>query len=160
MGTWWRRIKAAVGNAVTWALGWTVFGVGLGAFMGFGIAGIPFLAYVARLALTVGLAGFFAGGSFALVVGVMERKRTLADLKVGRMALWGALGGMALPSFALLSALVGGSMITVSAMLAVLGLTGVLGAGCSAGSLLLARRAERLELEAGALDELGAGSEP
>jgi len=160
MGVWLRRLRAALGNAVTWAVGWAPVGLGLGMYWGSGIPGVPFWRYAFGMALSTAFAGFIAGGSFALVLGVVERRRTLADLKVSRIALWGAAGGMAYPVVSFLVSGFGGINLGIGFFLAILGITGVLGAGCSAGSLLLARRAERLELQTGAPDELEAGSSP
>ena len=100
---WWRRLRAGLGNSVMWAVGWA--GVGAGLSLVYGLLGwevLPFLKAV----LGSTLSGFIAGGSFAVLLGAIERKRTLSDFRVSR---------------------------------------------------ILARQAERQELEAGALDNLEAG---
>ena len=161
MGMWLRRLRAALGNAVTWAVGWAPVGLVLGMWVAYGLPPrVSFWGIAFEMALSTALAGFIAGGAFAIVLGVVERKRTLADLKVSRIALLGAAGGMAFPVVSFLISGLGGVNLGADFYLATLGLTGVLGAGCSAGSLLLARRAERLELETGAPDQLEAGSSP
>ena len=50
-----------------------------------------------RLAGLVGLVGFMSGAVFAAILSSAERRKSLKDLSVPRAALWGALGGAALP---------------------------------------------------------------
>ena len=151
MGVWFRRLRAALGTAVTWAVGWAVVGMALSI-----LGGVAPLSGIILGAMS----GFWSGGAFAVVLGVMERKRTLADLRIPRIIFWGAVAGMVPPATSLLAVGLGGEYVPVPAILLIVGTTGVLGAGCSAGSLLLVRRAKRQELETGAMDELEAGSSP
>lgn len=48
-------------------------------------------------ALLSGITGAINGAAFAVFLMVAERRRTLDALSKGRVALWGALGGAALP---------------------------------------------------------------
>ena len=50
-----------------------------------------------RLAGLVGMVGFMSGAVFAVILSSAERRKSLKDLSVPRAALWGALGGAALP---------------------------------------------------------------
>jgi len=50
-----------------------------------------------RLAGLVGMVGFMSGAVFAAILSSAERRKSLKDLSVLRAALWGALGGAALP---------------------------------------------------------------
>jgi len=50
-----------------------------------------------RLAGLVGMVGFMSGAVFAVILSSAQRRKSLKDLSVPRAALWGALGGAALP---------------------------------------------------------------
>lgn len=153
MGSWLRRLRGALGNAVTWAVAWGGVGAALGLYFGIGALpmGVSIWQAIVGTAASLAAAGFVAGGSFAVVLGVMERNHTLADLRVPRLALWGAVAGMLVPTVQLLVSGFPGGMTTA---MIVMGITGLMGAGCSAGSLALARRADRAELGDGSLKEL------
>ena len=45
-------------------------------------------------ALSNGIAGFLAGGSFAVILSLAERRTQLEDLSLKRVGAWGALGGL------------------------------------------------------------------
>ncbi|MCA1791499.1 MAG: hypothetical protein LC667_17120, partial [Thioalkalivibrio sp.] len=91
------------------------------------------------------------------VLGVIEGRRRFDQLSLPRFAVWGALGGLAI---GVARGTIGWSVMMLLNTVGVhglnwgYGLSGgiivILGAGCSAGSLLLARRADDRELlEAG-----------
>ncbi len=133
--TWWRRIRGALGMGVTWALAW--FGAGLAILLavGPGAADVPF-------PLGFGLLGFLAGVVFSGVLGVTEGRRRFDQMRLGRFAAWGAVGGLLFAgAFALVAALAGESL----ELLVVAPVLALAGAASSAGSLALARRAERRE---------------
>ena len=83
------------------------------------------------IAYYFGRAGFVAGVGAGILLALTERKRSITSLQPLRVALWGAVGGFALPWLAV-------------APLPMLPLFVVLGAGTSTVALFLARRAERL----------------
>jgi hypothetical protein len=81
--------------------------------------------------------GFVNGALFAAMLAVAERRRgTLDGLSMRRTALWGALGGLALPIFGAASL-----SLTLPFMLASTALSLAFGAASAAGTLALARRA-------------------
>jgi hypothetical protein len=45
----------------------------------------------------VSTVGFISGAAFALIFSSAERRKSIRELSAGRAALWGALGGAALP---------------------------------------------------------------
>lgn len=150
-----RKLRGIVGTGLTWAVGFGVAYVGL--FAGFGFPyGNLFEAGVNGVIL-----GFCAGGSFATILSIAERRRTLDQLSVRRVAAWGAIGGMAL--LLLFTPLVFGSGRPIgdvlTSYLVQLSFMGILGAGFSTGSVALARRGdldllegedtERLSLDGG-----------
>jgi hypothetical protein len=117
-------------------------GVGLGALTGFE------LSFLFRMTLNSAVSGFIAGASFAVILNIAERKHSLEDLSLRRVALWGAAGGL------LLSFIPAAFGIPLSYLLAPVLINGGIGAGMATGSVILARRAEARQLIPGADDPL------
>jgi hypothetical protein len=147
MKKWVRRIRGAVGMGLTWAAAW--FGAGMIMLLGFLLvtgstgADVPY-------PLGFGMFGFVAGVTFSGILGIVEGRRRFDQMSLPRFAGWGAVGGLLLSAiFVLTVALV--EDITFLNNLVVLGpIFAAAGAGCAAGALALARRAEDRELlEAG-----------
>lgn len=134
------RVRGVLGTAFTWAVAWVGLGAGIGA-----LAGLP-LSYLLRMALNSSVAGFIAGASFAVILSVAERERSLRDLSLRRVALWGAVGGL------LLSFIPMAFGVPVPYLLGPLVINVGIGAGMAAGSVVLARRAETRHLVSGIAD--------
>lgn len=101
--------------------------------------------FVIRFLTIWTLWGALSGAIFAVVLAIAERRHTLAELSLARVALWGAIGSLALPA-ALTIAEVMQTPFPPSEwrfVLAALGIAAALGAGCAVGTLALARRAPR-----------------
>ncbi len=135
-----RRIRGIVSTGLTWAFGWgavaTVLKLGAATFLG---ATLGSLMAVIVSGTTL---GFVAGTSFGVILSITERRRTLDQLSLKRVAVWGALGGMGL-SLLLAPRLLGAGLplcVVVTSYLIPLGITGPLGAGFASGSVALARR--------------------
>ena len=79
MKTWLRRIKAATGIVVTWALAWFGAGMVLLFVVGFGAADVPF-------PLFFGFLGFLAGATFSAILGVVAHRRKFAEISLPRFA--------------------------------------------------------------------------
>ena len=131
---WLRRIRGAIGIGLAWAAAWFAAGMALLLVVGVGAADVPF-------PLFFGLLGFLSGVTFSVVLGLTEGRRRFDQMSIPRFALWGALGAVALS----------GALIVVAGLEgAAFGLLGpvfaVSGAGCAAGSLVLARMTEDREL--------------
>lgn len=131
-----RRIRGLLGTAFLWGAGWgglTAAGALLsGDWIGALISGSAHF-----------LVGAVAGGTFAGLLAIGERGRSLADLSPVRVAIWGATGGTLLAPLQYLIA-------------PTLGVAwpGLVGAGLAVGSLALARRADAEALPAGSTDSL------
>lgn len=164
MGGAFRRLKAVIGNALTWAVGWAVGGVGLAVvthlFAPFGPLGEKILIWAAE----AGALGFIVGGGFSLLVSVVYRNRRLSDLSPTWFGLMGACVGMAFPvaAFVVPTVIAGGSL-TMAGVLWPLGLFGGLGAAVSVGSLKIAQKAPGLSdgsMEPAALEAGGSVVKP
>jgi hypothetical protein len=139
----WIRVRGALKMGLTWAVAWGLCGVLIavvgGLFTGaddFLDAPAPALAYP----------GFVGGVIFAIVLGIAARRRRFHELSVPRFAAWGALSGVAvsLVPAALVAVGVADTHISLWRITGVLvGPLAVMSAASAAGSLALARRAER-----------------
>ena len=129
-----RKLRGIVGTGLTWAVGWAGVTLALNV-----LTGIPF-HFVGQVALSGLVRGFIAGGAFATILSIAERRHTLQDLSLRRVALWGGIGGsvlffMALPVLMRIG-------VPMGTLLGPLVINTVLGAGFASGSVALARRAD------------------
>lgn len=147
-----RRLRGVASTALLWAATWGLVGAAAYAVMGIPGAlaeGRPLsvgalVPSVLIGALFLSVYGLLSGAAFAGVLMLAERGRGIQDLSIRRVATWGAVGGIGILSLnAALIYLQGGGI--PNDMMPVLAIMGLLGAGCAAGSLALARRAPRPE---------------
>jgi hypothetical protein len=117
---------------LTWAAAWFGAGLILLLIVGVGAADVPFPLFFALL-------GFLAGVTFSGVLGIVEGRRRFDQMSLPRFAAWGAVGGLLLSGIFALAAGLGGEFLVLGPVFA------LSGAGCAAGSLALARRAEDRE---------------
>ncbi len=137
-----KTIRGMLGVGLTWGVAWAA----LGALLGWTVLllrpqDIDAGESPGRIAAILGIAGLISGAGFALALSLLERGRTLRDVSLARVALWGATGGAIVP---LLSSVPESQMLW----------TCPLGAGLAAGSVAIARRAERKALATAASAEL------
>ena len=158
-----RRLRGIAASALVWGAAWAFLGasalVGINLVSGvqsprpeigpsylLGLFGIGFVFF--------GKVGAMSGALFAAAVAFGERHRTFASLRTGRMLLWGALGGAAMPWVVSLGFL-GAGTGEATRLLVIGGIGAVLGAGSAWAVLGLARRAR----EPQATQELASGVE-
>ena len=135
-----RRLRGIIGTGLTWALGWA--GAVVGVYLLFG-GSLQFIGMAAFIGSTW---GFIAGVGFAVILSIAERRHTLADLSLWRVALWGGIGGTLLfLVMVLILSLVGSPP---GGVLIWLVLNILIGAGFASGSVALARRSDTKLLEA------------
>src|SRR5213592_2756771 len=94
------RLRGVLGTAITWALIWLPIGVVTALLPQRRVECIycaPFWEWFPRFALMWILWGAVSGGIFAIVLMFAERRRSLLELATARVALWGAVGSLALP---------------------------------------------------------------
>ena len=136
MKKWLKRIRGAVGTALTWAAGWSVVGAITGLVTV--VAGIDPVSAIFWIGATFGISGFIGGAVFSFVLGIVEGRRRFDQMSLPRFAAWGALGGLLVSTLIIVR---GGGMGVIG-----LGLMTLLATGSAAGSLVLARRAYDREL--------------
>lgn len=93
-----KKLRALVGNAVTWGLGWAIAGVVPGAVIAFLFpgAGGQALRIVGAVMFTFGVAGAASGVIFSLILKVVYGRKHLDELRPARVGLWAMGGAMAL----------------------------------------------------------------
>ena len=99
MTTIFRRLRGLVGVGLSWAVLWALVIFAIGSVIGFfDPDSIDAGEEPWRMALTiVAPVGFVSGLLFGGLLMGAEGKKTLRDLSLWRVALWGAIGGAALP---------------------------------------------------------------
>lgn len=135
MKKWLRRIRAAIGMGLTWALAWFGAGLILLLVVGVGAADVPF-------PLGFGLLGFLAGATFSGVLAIVEGRRRFDQLSLPRFAGWGAVGGLLMSVIFVVAVAVAGDTTPLNSLVFLGPLFAVAGAASAAGSLALARMAE------------------
>ncbi len=135
LGAIWRRTKGVLGTALTWAVGWA----GIGALLSFVVPGWDLWA-----ALPIGFAGLYTGAAFALMLSITERKRTLAELSLPKVAVLGSAMAVLVLWWLM------GSGTPLGVWLSYLAVAGLLGGASAAGNVAIAKTAGRGELSDGA----------
>jgi hypothetical protein len=138
------RFRAVIHTALTWAAAWGLIGAAVGAAEAASLGllsrfGIGFaLTAAAEPALACSIAGALSGALFGCVFLLAERRRGhIEELRIARVAMWGAIGAMILP--ASVSVLASAHFLSAKAV-ALTGAFALLGGGSGAATLLLARR--------------------
>ena len=139
MKKWLKRIRGAIGTALTWAAGWSVVGAiwGVVTF----VSGVDPVSAIFWIAYSFGIMGFIGGAIFSTVLGIVEGRRRFGQMSLPRFAAWGALGGL-LVSMLMIAI---GAVVNLEGVVAT-ALLPLMGAGSSAGSLALARGADDRDL--------------
>ncbi len=150
MKKWLRRIRGAVGMGVTWAAGWALVVVLMGAttilLPGTGLE-VIFEAADDELLMVMVLPAFAGGMVFSTVLGIAGRRRRFDELSLPQFAAWGAIGGLLLSLFPAAVIAVGGASLAQAAV--IIAPVTLLSAVSASGSLALARMTEdRALLEA------------
>jgi hypothetical protein len=138
-----RKLRGALGMAVSWAVGWGVLGFGV-ISVSVVLLGDPnqFWETVGPLTALTGLSGFVGGAVFSLVLGAGYRRRRLGELKPGRMALWGAGAALFIPAALLGVGLIVHVPVEAGLVAGVGAALGALGAGTAGGMVWLAQKAD------------------
>jgi hypothetical protein len=138
-----RRLRGALGMGLLWAFGGALVGGLIEGILNI-LPGSDMWLGVDMWPAALAIPGFLAGVAFSGVLALAEGRRGFDELRLPRVALWGALGGV----------LLGGIFGLPLVALAVLALTS---AASAAGTLALARRGAPRELVSGAGKEIDSG---
>ena len=133
MKKWGRRIRMAIGMGFLWGAAWFCAGIVVARVPGF-FSDLPFAILFAPF-------GFVTGVVFSAILMVIEDRRGFDRMSLWRFAGWGAVSGLLLSG--IFRALRGdwGELLVFGPSLA------MASAVAAAGSLAMARRPERRELD-------------
>lgn len=137
MKQWGRRIRGAIGMGLAWGAAGFAAGILLARVSSFDVD-LPFALLFAPL-------GFLAGIIFSGLLVVSEGRRGFDDMSLARFARWGAVSGLLLSGIFVVGAALRGESLWEEFLVFGPALA-VASAVCAAGSLAVARRAERPEL--------------
>jgi len=137
------RIRGLAGVGITWGALWGVIGAGIGLVLGLVSPGAwdwtnPILGW----AFGMGLYGAVSGVGFATLLSLGERRKTILDLSLRRVAIWGVLGSAAVPLLLNAMGLFGLGEAPLADILGAVAFTGLLGGTFAPASVAIARRAE------------------
>lgn len=139
-----RRIRGLLGVGVTWGVLWGAIGALIGLVVGLVAGDVALSAPILEWALGMGAYGVVSGLGFGTLLSLGEGRRTLRDLSLGRVAVWGVLGSALVPlGFGALGFFEAGT--TLMDVLGAIGVTATLGGTFASGSVVMARRAELAE---------------
>lgn len=92
------RLRGLVWMSLTWAAGWAIAGLLVGAAS----LATPFLPWDAFFRVfdaplpALGMPAFIGGAIFSIVIGTAEHRSKFEELSLGRFAAWGAAAGLLL----------------------------------------------------------------
>jgi hypothetical protein len=152
MKKWARRIRGAIGMGLMWA----VAGGATGTIINLGFLVRTGSRPDAPFPIMLGAFGFVAGVVFSGVLRFVEGRRRFDQMSLPRFAAWGAAVGGALSGTFFL-AVSRGDPAFLQYFVVVGPVVAVAAAGCAAGSLALARRAQDRELLEATEDPAAAG---
>ncbi len=148
MNDWLRRIRGAVGMGLTWAVGWGLVGGLIELILNL-VPG-PDLGHIVDMwPQTLGMIGFVGGVTFSVVLRIAAGRRRFDELSLPGFTALGAVGGLLLGTAAIAMGVGGAEPLWLRGAVLLVPPT-LLSAASAAGTLALARMAERPSLEAGA----------
>lgn len=159
MPSWLRRTRAALGMGLIWAAGWGFVG-GLIELLDNIVPNLPVVTTVDMWIQSLAIPGFIAGVLFSTVLLIGDGRRRFTELSFGRIATWGALGGVALGALGLSLGLLQTAFpnIVLRTIVVLTPLSLLCGAS-AATSLALARMAkDRTALSSGRDDDAALGA--
>ena len=130
-----RRLRSALILATFWALVWLAVGLFAGLLMGwYHLPPDPVLIGIWPLL------GALSGGTFALLLALAEKQRSVTQLSPRRLAAWGAIGGVLIPIIASVVVLALTDLHLAANTPVVFLLLAILGSSSALGTLCMARR--------------------
>ena len=147
MKEWPRRIRAAVGMGLTWAVGWAPVGLLIGFVVG-GNSQTPDEFPLDDWLVPMVALGFLGGAIFSGVLRIAAGHRGFEELSLPRFGAWGAVGGLVLGVLAVVGWQLDagfGPVLWPRAAAMIASVT-LLSSASACGSLALGRLAEEREL--------------
>src|SRR2546430_15543009 len=155
-----KRLRGVFGAVLMWAVLWIPLGIVVGIIQYSRTPPYdlitdanappeypPALPIIARNTLAFVIWGAAVGLFFAIALLTAERKRAINELSVRRFAAWGAIAALGLPLVLVFIEWTQSDRFYPGwGFVAILFLTALFGAGCSAGILRLARRTPSQEI--------------
>ena len=137
-----QKFRGLMGVGITWGALWSGIGAGIGVVIGVVRPEVwQWTNPIFEWALGMGLYGLASGVGFGALLTLREGRKTLLDLSLRRVALWGALGGAVMPLFfGAIGMFPAGT--TVADVLGAIAVTGFLGGTFAPASVAIAQRAE------------------
>jgi hypothetical protein len=135
MGELLRKLRGLMGVGLTWGILWAMVVAAIGVVIGvvdpdsIDPGESPLIA-----GAIVGFQGFVAGVGFGILLSFAETRKTILDLSLIRVAIWGLLASVALP-------------FLTGMPIGMLWFVCLLGAASASASVAIARRSELLEPE-------------
>lgn len=130
MNRLFRKLRGMIGMGLTWGVAWAaIFYVIISIVAVVDPPSIDAGEQPAFLAAFGGAFGFISGAVFGLLLSLAEGRRKLLDITPARAAIWGALGAATLP--------------VISGRFDQVMFFSPIGAAIAAGTVAIARRAER-----------------
>ena len=149
MKQWLRRVRGVVGMGLIWAVG----GMGVGGLIelldNVLPGGLAMASAVDMWPQTLAIPGFIAGLVFGAVLAIVGSRRRFDELSLPRFTAWGAVAGLLLGGLTM--------VLGIRAPVLAVTITTLGSAVAAAGSLVLARFAERRELLSAGADVTEAG---
>ena len=137
-----RRLRGLLGVGVTWGALWSVIGAGIGLVIGIVAPEVWDVSNpILRWTVGMGLYGLVSGVGFGSLLALRESRKTALDIPLGRAAIWGVAGAVAVP---LLFGAVGTFEVgtTTAEVLGAILVTGALGGTFAPAAIAIAQRAE------------------
>ncbi len=98
MSTLLRRLRGALGIGVTWAVSWAGIGLILGVILRvLRPQDFDEGESIGKAVMIFGVIGFLSGLGFSLLLSLGERRGSVNELSLWRVAIWGLLGGVGIP---------------------------------------------------------------
>ena len=137
-----QKLRGVLGVGLTWGTLWAGIGAGIGLVIGIVRPELwAFRNPIFEWALGMGLYGVMSGVGFGALLTLREGRKTIQDLSLRRVALWGVLGAAAVPLlFGAMGTFAAGT--TVVDVLEAILVTASLGGTFAPASVAIARRAE------------------
>lgn len=147
MSDWLKRVRAAVGMGLTWAVAWAPIGILIGIVFGGNVL-TPDEFPQDDWMMPFALAGFLGGGLFSGVLRLLGQKRRFDELSLPRFGAWGAIGGFVAGGLMVARWAIDGGWgpVFLEGALGIVGATTVMAAISASGTLAIARKGEDRQL--------------